>query len=225
MRVKEISTSEIINKVINSKIKDTYLQIINIGMLLFHKSSRVTTVINNVRLNKELDEESEIINSNNVIVSAIKNDKLYINILDDKNKMLVLENMLIDINYYYNVKYKKINKNLVFDYINVIECEEILKLVSSIIDEIDDKDIMQLFDEMNIKEHCINYSNQLQTNIIRPLYDYFKNKHVKYSNLTQQDKIDEINNLLIDSLEIDDPYKLSENYRIIKNIIKKISSN
>ncbi len=223
--MKDVSVNEIISKVINGKTKDTYLQIINIGMLLFHKQKRVTTLINNIKLNKEIDENNEIINSNSVVISSIKNDKLYINILNDKNKFLLLENMLIDINYYYNVKYKKISKNLVFDYINVIECEEILKLISSMIDEIDDKNIMQLFDEMNIKEHCINYNNQLQTNIVRPLYDYIKDKHIKYDNITQDNNIDEINNLLSNSLEIDDPYKLSENYRIIRNIIKKISSN
>ena len=218
--MKEISTKEIINKVINGKVKDTYLQIINIGMLMFHNSSRVTTLINNVKLNKEIDEENEIINSNSIITSSIKNNKLYINILDDRNKLLVLENMLIDINYYYNIKYKGITKDLVFDYINVIECEEIMKLISSMIDEIDDKDIMELFDEINIKEHCINYSNQLQTNIIRPLYDHIKNKKIKYTNIN----LDEINSLLNNNLEIDDPYKLSENYRVIRNIIKKISS-
>ena len=209
--MKEISTNEIINKVINSKIKDTYLQIINIGMLMFHKSSRVSAIINNIRLNKKIDEDNEIINTNNVITSSIKNNKLYINILDDRNKFLVLENMLNDINYYYNIKYKNITKNLVFDYMNEIECEEILKLISSMIDEIDDRDIMNLFDEINIKDHYKNYNNQLQTNIIRPLYEYLKDKNIKYKN--------------INNLEIDDPYRLSENLRLIRNIIKKISSN
>ena len=223
--MKEISTNEIINKVINSKIKDTYLQIINIGMLMFHKSSRVSAIINNIRLNKKIDEDNEIINTNNVITSSIKNNKLYINILDDRNKFLVLENMLNDINYYYNIKYKNITKNLVFDYMNEIECEEILKLISSMIDEIDDRDIMNLFDEINIKDHYKNYNNQLQTNIIRPLYEYLKDKNIKYKNIALDDDLNEINDLLSNNLEIDDPYRLSENLRLIRNIIKKISSN
>ena len=223
--MKEISTNEVINKVINSKIKDTYLQIINIGMLMFHKSSRVSTIINNIRLNKKIDEDSEIINANSVIASSIKNNKLYINILDDRNKFLVLENMLNDINYYYNIKYKNITKNLVFDYMNEIECEEILKLISSMIDEIDDRDIMNLFDEINIKDHYKNYNNQLQTNIIRPLYEYLKEKNIKYKNIALDDNLNEINDLLSNNLEIDDPYRLSENLRLIRNIIKKISSN
>ena len=223
--MKEISTNEIINKVINSKIKDTYLQIINIGMLMFHKSSRVSSIINNIRLNKNIDEDNEIINTNNIITSSIKNNKLYINILDDRNKFLVLENMLNDINYYYNIKYKNITKNLVFDYMNEIECEEILKQISSMIDEIDDNNIMNLFDEINIKDHYKNYNNQLQTNIIRPLYEYLKEKNIKYKNITFNDNLEEINSLLNINLEIDDPYTLSENYRIIRNIIKKISSN
>ena len=223
--MKEISTNEIINKVINSKIKDTYLQIINIGMLMFHKSSRVSAIINNIRLNKKIDEDNEIINTNNVITSSIKNNKLYINILDDRNKFLVLENMLNDINYYYNIKYKNITKNLVFDYMNEIECEEILKLISSMIDEIDDRDIMNLFDEINIKDHYKNYNNQLQTNIIRPLYEYLKEKNIKYKNIALDDDLNEINDLLSNNLEIDDPYRLSENLRLIRNIIKKISSN
>ncbi len=223
--MKEISTNEIINKVINSKIKDTYLQIINIGMLMFHKSSRVSAIINNIRLNKKIDEDNEIINTNNVITSSIKNNKLYINILDDRNKFLVLENMLNDINYYYNIKYKNITKNLVFDYMNEIECEEILKLISSMIDEIDDRDIMNLFDEINIKDHYKNYNNQLQTNIIRPLYEYLKEKNIKYKNIELDDDLNEINDLLSNNLEIDDPYRLSENLRLIRNIIKKISSN
>ncbi len=223
--MKEISTNEVINKVINSKIKDTYLQIINIGMLMFHKSSRVSAIINNIRLNKKIDEDNEIINTNNVITSSIKNNKLYINILDDRNKFLVLENMLNDINYYYNIKYKNITKNLVFDYMNEIECEEILKLISSMIDEIDDRDIMNLFDEINIKDHYKNYNNQLQTNIIRPLYEYLKEKNIKYKNIALDDNLNEINDLLSNNLEIDDPYRLSENLRLIRNIIKKISSN
>ena len=223
--MKEISTNEVINKVINSKIKDTYLQIINIGMLMFHKSSRVSTIINNIRLNKKIDEDSEIINANSVIASSIKNNKIYINILDDRNKFLVLENMLNDINYYYNIKYKNITKNLVFDYMNEIECEEILKLISSMIDEIDDRDIMNLFDEINIKDHYKNYNNQLQTNIIRPLYEYLKEKNIKYKNIALDDNLNEINDLLSNNLEIDDPYRLSENLRLIRNIIKKISSN
>ena len=223
--MKEISTNEIINKVINSKIKDTYLQIINIGMLMFHKSSRVSAIINNIRLNKKIDEDNEIINTNNVITSSIKNNKLFINILDDRNKFLVLENMLNDINYYYNIKYKNITKNLVFDYMNEIECEEILKLISSMIDEIDDRDIMNLFDEINIKDHYKNYNNQLQTNIIRPLYEYLKDKNIKYKNIALDDDLNEINDLLSNNLEIDDPYRLSENLRLIRNIIKKISSN
>ena len=223
--MKEISTNEIINKVINSKIKDTYLQIINIGMLMFHKSSRVSAIINNIRLNKKIDEDNEIINTNNVITSSIKNNKLYINILDDRNKFLVLENMLNDINYYYNIKYKNITTNLVFDYMNGIECDEILKIISSMIDEIDDRDIMNLFDEINIKDHYKNYNNQLQTNIIRPLYEYLKEKNIKYKNIALDDDLNEINDLLSNNLEIDDPYRLSENLRLIRNIIKKISSN
>ncbi len=194
-------------------------------MLMFHKSSRVSAIINNIRLNKKIDEDNEIINTNNVITSSIKNNKLYINILDDRNKFLVLENMLNDINYYYNIKYKNITKNLVFDYMNEIECEEILKLISSMIDEIDDRDIMNLFDEINIKDHYKNYNNQLQTNIIRPLYEYLKEKNIKYKNIELDDDLNEINDLLSNNLEIDDPYRLSENLRLIRNIIKKISSN
>ena len=194
-------------------------------MLMFHKSSRVSAIINNIRLNKKIDEDNEIINANNVITSSIKNNKLYINILDDRNKFLVLENMLNDINYYYNIKYKNITKNLVFDYMNEIECEEILKLISSMIDEIDDRDIMNLFDEINIKDHYKNYNNQLQTNIIRPLYEYLKDKNIKYKNIALDDDLNEINDLLSNNLEIDDPYRLSENLRLIRNIIKKISSN
>ena len=194
-------------------------------MLMFHKSSRVSAIINNIRLNKKIDEDNEIINTNNVITSSIKNNKLYINILDDRNKFLVLENMLNDINYYYNIKYKNITKNLVFDYMNEIECEEILKLISSMIDEIDDRDIMNLFDEINIKDHYKNYNNQLQTNIIRPLYEYLKEKNIKYKNIALDDDLNEINDLLSNNLEIDDPYRLSENLRLIRNIIKKISSN
>jgi hypothetical protein len=192
---------------------------------MFHKSSRVSAIINNIRLNKKIDEDNEIINTNNVITSSIKNNKLYINILDDRNKFLVLENMLNDINYYYNIKYKNITKNLVFDYMNEIECEEILKLISSMIDEIDDRDIMNLFDEINIKDHYKNYNNQLQTNIIRPLYEYLKEKNIKYKNIELDDDLNEINDLLSNNLEIDDPYRLSENLRLIRNIIKKISSN
>ena len=222
--MKDISVKEIINKVVNGKTKDTYLQIINIGMLLFHNSSRATTLINGIKINKKIDENSEIINANNIVISAIKNNQLYINILDESNKLLLLENLLIDINYFYNIKYKKITKNLVFDYINLIECEEIIKLIVSIASEIDDNNIMELLDEINIKGHNISYNSQLQTNIIRPLYDFIKVKRIKYNNIADNDNVIKINSLLNNNLEIDDPYKLSENYRLIRNIIKKISS-
>jgi hypothetical protein len=222
--MKSMTVSETINKVMNSKLSCNYLKLINIGMLIFHKNSRVSTVIKNTKFIDNIDDTFEILNSNRFIVSATKDNKLYISILDKSNKFELLESLLIDINYYFNIKYKNINDDLLFDYINIIECEEITKLIISSSSLIDDKEIIELFDEMNLSNDYKNYDNQLQVNAIRPLYDFIKENNIKYKDIILNKDFEEINKLMSDNQNLEEPYKISENYRVIKNIIKKISS-
>ena len=121
--MKSMAVNEVINTVMNSKISCNYLKLINIGMLMFHKNSKVNTIIKSIKYIDSIDSIDStynIINSNNILISAIKDNILYINILDNSNKKELLKNLLFDINYYYNIKYNNINNNILYKYINII---------------------------------------------------------------------------------------------------------
>ena len=222
--MKSMAVNDVINTVMNSKISCNYLKLINIGMLMFHKSSKVSTIIKKVKIIDNIDDTYEILHTNDTIVSATKDNKLYISIINNSNKRDILEKLLIEVNYYYNYIYNKIDNNLLFSNINIIECEEIIKEIIKASSLIDDNEIIELFDELNINSEYKYYDNQLQVNAIRPLYDYIKEKKIKYKDIVLNKDFEEINKLMIDNQSLDEPYKISENYRIIKNIIKKISS-
>ncbi len=222
--MKSMTVNDVINTVINSKISCTYLKLINIGMLMFHKNSKVSTIIRRTKIVDNIDDTYEILHKNDTVISATKDNKLYINIVNGSNKRDILEKLLREVNYYYNYVYNKIDNSILFSNINILECEEIINEIIKSSSLIDDNEIIELFDELNISSEYKNYDNQLQINAIRPLYDYIKEHKIKYKDIVLNKDFEEINKLMIDNQSLDEPYKISENYRIIKNIIKKISS-
>lgn len=172
-----------------------YLKLIKIGMSIYYEDDNINTLFENI------------------------NEKNF-KIAKNKLPLEQLENLTYKINYYYNTKYNKMPKNTFNNYYNILQTEEIIKIILKLADTIDEINIINIFDQINIS-NITEYkylNNQIEVNLLRPLYELTKNNCEKIS----KKQIKQINSFFNQISKTDNEFNKAEKYRNIRELINQM---
>lgn len=196
--------------------------IIILAMIKYYKNMDIITMIDNIMIKNSRKKEK--------ISTVFKDNKYVISVSNSLNILNKIEYILNEINYIYNNN--TCEKNPLKEIISLLQTEDIMKLLFKLIrlNNIEEFQELSIIDSKTYK--C--YIKQVDTNLFRPLYNYYKKRDKKLIKSTNEliSKIDEdVNNdyiTNIDSLYIkayEDKNKvleISECYRKIKDIINNM---
>ena len=194
-----------------------YKALIIISMIKYYKDMSIISFVDNIDITYSKKD---------TVIYNEKSNKL--SVPNNISDISVIEGILININNLYkNGKLEKGFKSI----INILQVEEIMKELLKISLSYDIKGL----EGINYKKYkCL--VNQVETNLVRPLYRFIKknnkkiiknqNKINEYINDKDNDKLNELNRLFTlndDYVYIEEnEYEISENFRKIKNIFKSI---
>ena len=194
-----------------------YKALIIISMIKYYKDMSIISFVDNIDITYSKKD---------TVIYNEKSNKL--SVPNNISDISVIEGILININnLYQNGKLEKGFKSI----INILQVEEIMKELLKISLSYDIKGL----EGINYKKYkCL--VNQVETNLVRPLYRFIKkndkkiiknqNKINEYIKDIDNDKLNELNRLFTlndDYVYIEEnEYEISENFRKIKNIFKSI---
>ena len=198
--------------------------VIILAMIKYYKDMNIISFVDNISLEYS-DKVDKVLTVLNNSYTILINEKLSL--------LSKIEYILNDINYLYNNN--DINKDIFKEAINILQVEDIIKLLFKIIrlNNIDYFDEISTIDSKSYK--C--YINQLDTNLIRPIYNSYKKKNKEIvkntdnfleilDNDVDNNYVLTISNLfsnsIINDFNEESILNTSEKYRQIKDIVKNI---
>ena len=196
--------------------------IIILAMIKYYKNMDIITMIDNIVIKNSRKKEK--------ISTVFKDNKYVISVSNSLNILNKIEYILNEINYIYNNN--TCEKNPLKEIISLLQTEDIMKLLFKLIrlNNIEEFQELSIIDSKTYK--C--YIKQVETNLFRPLYNYYKKRDKKLIKSTEEliskidddvnnDYITNIDSLFIKALEDKDKIlEISECYRKIKDIINNM---
>ena len=196
--------------------------IIILAMIKYYKNMDIVTMIDNIVIKNSRKKEK--------ISTVFKDNKYVISVSNSLNILNKIEYILNEINYIYNNN--TCEKNPLKEIISLLQTEDIMKLLFKLIrlNNIEEFQELSIIDSKTYK--C--YIKQVETNLFRPLYNYYKKRDKKLIKSTEEliskidddvnnDYITNIDSLFIKAVEDKDKIlEISECYRKIKDIINNM---
>ena len=196
--------------------------IIILAMIKYYKNMDIITMIDNIMIKNSRKKEK--------ISTVFKDNKYVISVSNSLNILNKIEYILNEINYIYNNN--TCEKNPLKEIISLLQTEDIMKLLFKLIrlNNIEEFQELSIIDSKTYK--C--YIKQVETNLFRPLYNYYKKRDKKLIKSTEEliskidndvnnDYITNIDSLFIKAVEDKDKIlEISECYRKIKDIINNM---
>ena len=196
--------------------------IIILAMIKYYKNMDIINMIDNIVIKNSRKKEK--------ISTVFKDNKYVISVSNSLNILNKIEYILNEINYIYNNN--TCEKNPLKEIISLLQTEDIMKLLFKLIrlNNIEEFQELSIIDSKTYK--C--YIKQVETNLFRPLYNYYKKRDKKLIKSTEEliskidddvnnDYITNIDSLFIKALEDKDKIlEISECYRKIKDIINNM---
>ena len=195
----------------NDNELNNIINVITLSMIKYYNDMSIINIIDNITIKE----------SKRIKLLSIKDNIITINSnLTILNK---IEYLLEYLNYYYNYGtfklegFNKVN--------NILQTEDIIKTLFKIV-RLNNITYLEELSSINNKTYkCL--IDQVETNLIRPLYNCYKkiNKdYVKKDFLTHlnEEEVKEIDKLFISTDDNKDISNISESYRRIKDMINKM---
>ncbi len=196
--------------------------IIIIAMIKYYKDMDIIAFVDDISF-----EYSNKVNK------VLMNNKDNILINKKLNLLTSIEYILNEINYLYNNK--DINKDTLREAINVLQVEDIIKLLFKVV-RLNNITYFEEISTIDSKTYKC-YINQVNTNLIRPIYNHYKKRNKELvkntsnflallDNEVDNGYIESISNLFnnsdLDMISEENILNASEKYRQIKDIVKSI---
>jgi len=198
----------------NENELNNIVNVITLSLVKYYNDQNIITMIDNFKF-----KESKTIKT-----IKVKNNIITVN--SNLTKLNKIEYILEQLNYYYinnSSELEGLNQVL-----NILQIEDIIKTLFKIVRLNNITYLDELSNINNRSYKCL--INQVETNLIRPLYNFYKKKNKEFVkkdilNILNNDEISNIDNLLKETKEYkkSDFLSVSESYRKIKEIINKIT--
>ncbi len=183
--------------------------VITLSMIKYYNDIDIINMMENIIIKE----------SKRIKKTSVKDNKITIN--SNFTKLNKIEYLLELINYKYingTFEFEGIKKVL-----NILQVEDIIKSLFKIV-RLNNISYLEELSSINNKTYRC-YIDQVETNLLRPLYNCLKKKNKEYVKkdiykYIDKDYVEEINNLfIVDNKSI---LEVSESYRKIKDIINNI---
>lgn len=191
----------------NDNELNNIINVITLSLVKYYNDQNIITMIDSFKFKE----------SKSIKTIKVKDNTITLN--SNLTKLNKIEYLLVQLNYYYinkNFSLEGINKVL-----NILQVEDIIKTLFKIVRLNNITYLDELSNINNRSYKCL--IDQVETNLIRPLYNYYKKKNKEYvkKDILKYIDIEEINILFKEKDNTQDISIISETYRNIKDIINK----